>query len=166
LKNNQNNYNWIKSEEKNQLELNYQFPSPLSKIPSINTIRIISHLPSGKERTSQAVRQNILGFLLLIGSLILLMVGLYFLCSYLLKRIFFDGYDPSMLQKQSEIPLIKDLSKEENIFIYGSPNSGKYSMIQNYLKSYKSVFQIDIVRLLKEDVDNILKEIENSTNGK
>jgi hypothetical protein len=140
------------------LVLHYSSPLNRSYFDTSRGLVMQTHIESGIEKTTNAIHQDYLSFIVLIASLILLLTGFFYLMRRLLNKVFFDGYDPSSNRQESDIPLINTLPANEHVFITGPPNSSKYQRLRANLNSSLLLMEIDIVTLLKQDVQEIVEQ--------
>lgn len=141
----------------NELRLNYKPSYPGGR----SVVTISTHPLSGLERVKNAVRGSYLGFLMLMAGILLVLFGIYELMDFLLGRIFFDSFAPGSMFLSSEVTLMKVLPRQENIFIYGPPNSGKYEAFKRCREQQQNVvYEFDTLRLNQEAVTDVVTEIK------
>ncbi|HVF80723.1 MAG TPA: hypothetical protein VM884_02275 [Flavisolibacter sp.] len=153
---------WVQKPGADSIQFHYSMPVNQTYFDS-SGVSMYSTLKSDIDNTGKTIKEDWLSFLLLISLLLLFLWGFNFLLNALVQKIFFEGFDNSTHFTESDVPFVKSLPAEENMFIIGPVNSGKFSMIKEYLKSKCSTFQVvDLIRLAKEQTKDILKTIEEN----
>jgi hypothetical protein len=153
--------NWSYLQNEKKLLFTYKITSTNSYLDSIPALAILSPMESGIQKTGDLIRTETLSFLGFILLLMLMLWGFFCLLRYLLKKIFFYGYNDSGHYVDFESYFIGSLPPEENIYIVGLINSGKYRTIRSYVSGKeepgKVIAEFDIADLRKSDEE--IKEL-------
>jgi len=153
---------WLFNPTTDQIQFHYSMPKNQTYFDSAG-ISVYSTLKSDIDNTGKSIREDWLSFLLLIALLLLFLYGFNYLLNALVQRIFFDGFVSSTHFTESDVPFVSSLPADENLFVNGPVNSGKFGMMEQYLSKKCSTFQVvDLVRLAKEKPEDLLKTMKDN----